>query len=102
MADSTGLAIAVGAITLTNIMVLNPMAQGKSIDVTQGWQVIPATAVFALALAGLEQFPGPTPKLFAKGIAAIALVTVLFTAPEKNTKAPVVNLFSIAKVGGYA
>jgi ABC-type Fe3+-siderophore transport system permease subunit len=101
MAESTGLALSVGGVTLANLMVLNPMAQGKGIDVSQGWRVIPATAIFALMLAGIEQLPGPSSKIFAKGLAGIALITVVFTSPVKGTNSPVKNLASIAKVGGY-
>jgi hypothetical protein len=75
------------------------MAAGKNANITlgAGWKVIPATVVFALLLAGIEQIPdlGVT---FAKGIATIALITVVLTAPNPNTKAPAQNL---AKILGY-
>lgn len=99
MAESTGLALAVGSITLANIWVLDPMARGHGIhtELTKGWHVIPATIVFALALGGLERIPdiGPT---FAKGLGYIALITVLLTAPNQTTKAPAQNA---AKILGY-
>jgi hypothetical protein len=90
MAESTGPALMVGAISLANVWFLQPMASGKNPNLTQGWRIIPATLVFALALGGLEKLS----PVFAKGIAYIALITVCLTEPT-GANAPVVNLADI-------
>ena len=93
MAKSTGIALAVGGTTLVNQWVLKPMAQGGNIDLTKGWRIIPATAVFILALYGMEQVS----PAFAKGIGCIALTTVLL-APVAGEPSPLENM---AVILGY-
>jgi hypothetical protein len=93
VSESTGLALAVGGITAANEALFAPIA-GKGTPFTKfNWRIIPATGVFALALAGVDQI-SPT---LGKGLAAIALVTVLFTR-FGNAPAPVEN---VAKALGY-
>lgn len=93
MARSTGIVLAVGGITLANEAVFAPIASGGSIKTTFNWRIIPATAIAAALLGGLEQV---SPKL-AVGLAYISLITVLF-ARLGNAPAPVENL---AKALGY-
>lgn len=93
MARSTGIILAVGGITLANEAVFAPIASGGSIKTNFNWRIVPATAVAAALLGGLEQV---SPKL-AVGLAYISLITVMF-ARLGNAPAPVENL---AKVLGY-
>jgi hypothetical protein len=94
MSDSTGVVLAVGGITAANELVFAPLANGGSPWKNFNWRIIPATAIFALAMAGVDQV---SPQL-GRGIAVIALVTVLVT-PFGNAPAPVEN---VAKVLGYS
>lgn len=92
MAQSTAIVLAVGAITLANEAVFAPMLDGGKVDIN--WRVIPATAGLAIALAGLEQVsPG-----FAKGLAWLALVTVI-AVPFGKAPTPLENA---TRVLGYA
>jgi hypothetical protein len=79
------LALAVGGITAANELFFAP-ASGNGTLKDFNWRIIPATAVFALMMDGLSQI---SPRL-ATGIAATALVTVLFTRIG-NAPAPVEN-----------
>lgn len=94
MSDSTGIVLAVGGITAANELVFAPLATGSGAPWKSfNWRIIPATGIFALAMAGIDQV---SPQL-GKGIAVIALVTVLVTR-FGNAPAPVEN---VAKVLGY-
>lgn len=93
MAESTGIVITVGAITLGNELLgatLNKQTWSAS---SINWRVIPATAGLALALAGLEHI---APK-FAVGLAWLSLATVLIV-PFGNQPTPLDNAL---KVMGY-
>lgn len=90
MAASTGIVLAVGAITAANEVLFAPLAGQK---VTFNWRIIPATAGLALALAGLEHLaPG-----FATGLAWLSLAAVL-VVPFGNAPTPLDNAL---KVMGY-
>lgn len=90
MADTTGIVLAIGALTLANEAIFAPMA-GQSVAVN--WRVIPATAGLALALAGLEKI---APQ-FAVGLAWMGLVTALFVR-FGNAPTPLENA---SKILGY-
>lgn len=83
----------VGGITAANEVLFAPLAGNGTPWQNFNWRIIPATAVFALAMAGVDQI-SPT---LGKGISVIALVTVLITR-FGNAPAPVEN---ISKVLGY-
>jgi hypothetical protein len=90
MARSTGIVLAVGAITAANELLLAPIETGKS---SFNWRLIPATAGLALALGGLEKIaPG-----FAVGLAYLSLLAVL-TIRFGNAPTPLENA---SKVLGY-
>lgn len=94
MAESTGIVLAAGGLTAANELLFAPLAAGGSFSVSSfNWRIIPATAILAVALGGLEHVSAP----FAKGLAWITLVTVLF-AKTGSSEPPAVNL---AKVMGY-
>jgi hypothetical protein len=91
MAQAAGVIIVVGGITAANELLFAPAAGVKS---SFNWRIIPATAVMAVALSGLEKINSK----FAVGLAYIALITVVF-AQTGSAPAPAVNL---AKALGYA
>lgn len=93
MAKSTGVVLAVGAITLANEAVFAPLLHEKGVSVN--WRLIPATAGLALALGGLEKIaPG-----FATGLAWLSLATVLIV-PFGNAPTPLSNINKILGYGG--
>jgi len=85
MARSTGPALAIGAVTVFNDVVLS----GQPLD----WRVPVATGFVAIGLAGLEHVSEP----LAVGIAWLALVAVLFTRVDPNKPAPMENLATLSK-----
>jgi hypothetical protein len=91
MAESTGIVIAVGAITAANEVFFAPILHEKGVQFN--WRLIPATAGLALALAGLEHI---APK-FAVGLAWLSLATAL-VVPLGNAPTPLQNA---SKVLGY-
>lgn len=93
MAQSTGIVLAAGAITLANEAIFAPIASGGSITSNFNWRIIPATAGLALALGGLEKL---APK-FATGLAWLVLGSV-FLVKTGNAPTPLDNAL---KVLGY-
>lgn len=87
MAKSTGIILAVGAITAANEAVFAPVAQGGHVLTDMNWRIIPATLIAAALLSALEQVS----QRLAVGIAYISMITVLF-ARLGNAPAPVENL----------
>jgi hypothetical protein len=94
VAESTGIVLAVGGISLANEVVFAPLASGGKITADFNWRIIPATLGLALALAGLEHIaPG-----FAVGLAWLSLLAVL-AVPFGNAPSPLENA---SKVLGYS
>jgi hypothetical protein len=79
MAESTGIALAVGGITAANEAIFAPLAGNGTLITSLNWRIIPATAIFAIALGGLEKL---SPE-FAKLIGYTALITSLFVNTGK-------------------
>jgi hypothetical protein len=84
MADSTGLVIAAGA-----IVAANEALSAKSIT-DFNWRIVPATAVMAIVLAGIET----AAPAFGKGLAGLVLLSVL-VIPYGNAPTPLENLSNI-------
>lgn len=93
MAESTGIVLTAGAITLANEAIFAPVANHGKISEHFNWRIIPATLLGALALSGLEKI---APK-FATGLAWLSLATV-FIVPLGNAATPLDNAL---KVLGY-
>lgn len=91
MAQSTGIALAVGAVTLANEVIFAPLLGEK---VAVNWRIVPATVGLALALSAVERI---APK-FAVGLAWLALVTAV-TVPFGNASTPLDNA---TRALGYA
>jgi hypothetical protein len=83
VARSTGVVIAVGAITLANEAIFAPLLGEKT---SVNWRILPATAGLALALAGLEKVAPD----FAVGLAWLSLLTAL-VVPFGNAPTPLQN-----------
>jgi hypothetical protein len=85
MAQSTGIVLAVGALTFANEALFAPAAGSAKVQIN--WRIVPATAGLALALAALEKVaPG-----FAVGLAWLSMLVVL-AIPMGNAPTPVQNL----------
>lgn len=93
MARSTGLVLTAGAIEIANEALFAPLAGHGTPWADWNWRLIPATALLAVALAGLERIaPG-----FAVGLAGLTVMAVFFV-PVGNAPTPLENLL---KVMGY-
>jgi hypothetical protein len=86
MAASTGLILAAAGIVIVNEAVFAPAVSGTPILVDFNWRLIPAAAVAAFTLAGLEQISKP----LGVGLAALALLSVLIV-PIGNASTPIEN-----------
>lgn len=87
MAESTGYILAAAGIAAANEAIFVPAATGRPLWKDFNWRIVPATAVAALTLAGLEQLSPP----LGKGLAMLALLTVLML-PVGNAPSPVENV----------
>lgn len=86
MARSTGLVFAAGGIALANETIF--AAKGNDFGAIN-WRLIPATAILAIALSGLEDL---SPQ-FAIGLAGLGLLAVLII-PVGNAPTPLANIAS--------
>lgn len=93
MAQSTGIILAAGTITLANEAVFSPVASGGSITSSFNWRIVPATIGLALAMGGLEKL---APK-FAIGLSYLVLASV-FLVRTGNAPTPLENAL---KAMGY-
>lgn len=93
---STGLVLAAGGIAIANEAIFAPLASAKSGDVANlatgnaldiNWRLVPATAILALTLGGLEKLSEP----FAVGLAGLTLLAVLII-PVGNAPSPIENV----------
>jgi drug/metabolite transporter (DMT)-like permease len=87
MSSSTGPILAVGAIVLGNEVIVH----GEPID----WRIVVGTGVAAGGLALVETWSPPV----ARGIAYIALITVLFARLRPNVPSPVESLLQWTGLG---
>lgn len=83
---STGYVLAAGGIVLANEAIFVPVETGKTPLQTINWRVVPATAIMALMLAGVESLnPG-----FGAGLGMLVLLSVL-VLPLGNAGSPLEN-----------
>lgn len=95
MPASTGYILAAAGIAVANEIAFAPAAHGGQPDFHNfNWRIVPATAVAALTLAGLEKISEP----LGEGLAVLALLVVLI-APMGNAPSPVDNLLKMLKIG---
>lgn len=90
MAESTGFILAAAGIAAANEALFAPAATGKPLWQEFNWRIVPATAIAALTLAGLERISMP----LGKGLAVLALITVVLT-PMGNAPSPIENVIKM-------
>lgn len=93
MLKSTGYVLAAGAIVVANDALFVPINEHKAPWTDLNWRVVPATAVMALILGGVEKM-APS---FGAGLGALVLISVL-VIPYGGADPPLTNL---AKTLGY-
>ncbi len=93
MAESTGYILAAAGIAAANEAIFAPTATGRPLWTGFNWRIIPATAIAAVTLVGLEKI-SPT---LGKGLAVLALLTVLI-APMGNAPSPVENALKTLRI----
>lgn len=97
MAESTGWVLAAGGIVAVNEAVFVPAETGKAPDFGSVWRLLPATALLAVGLAGLER---ATPQ-FAAGVAKLLVLAVL-VFPVGNAPTPLQNAAALVSGTGKA
>lgn len=85
--NSTGYVLAAGGIVLANEAIFVPIESGKTPLETVNWRIIPATAIMALVLGGVESLN----EGFGKGLGMLVLLSVL-VIPFGNAGSPLDNL----------
>lgn len=98
MASAAGLVLAAGGIAAANEAIFAPIAQHKDFATsiktdTNLWRLIPATAILALVMTGLESISEP----LGKGMAGLVLLAVL-VIPVGNAKTPLENVATFVGV----
>jgi hypothetical protein len=91
MASAAGIVLAAGGIAAANEAIFVPLSGGKdfatSIKTDSNlWRLVPATAILALTLTGLEKVSEP----LGKGLAGLILLAVLIL-PVGNAPTPLEN-----------
>jgi len=91
MASAAGLVLAAGGIAAANEAIFVPISQGKNFTTsvtsdTNLWRIVPATAILAIVLNGLEKLSEP----LGKGLAGLVLLAVLIV-PVGNAPTPIAN-----------
>lgn len=93
MASATGLVLAAGGIAVANEVVFSPLEAGKGVDLTSfNWRIVPATAILALALTGLEKVSEP----LGVGLAGLTVLAVLIL-PVGKAPTPIDNLSKLVQ-----
>lgn len=87
MAQSTGFILAAAGIAAANEAIFAPAAAHKPLWVDFNWRIVPATAIAAISVAGLETLSEP----LGKGLAMLALLAV-FMVPVGNAPSPIDNV----------
>jgi hypothetical protein len=96
MLNSTGLVLAAGGIVVANELIFAPMEAGKTPNLsTFNWRIVPATAVLALTLGGLEKLSKP----LGVGLAALTLLAILIV-PVGKAPTPIDNASKLFGKGG--
>jgi hypothetical protein len=97
MASAAGLVLVAGGIAAANEAIFVPMSQGKNFATTISsdtnlWRIVPATAILALTLTGLEKISAP----LGKGLAGLTILAVLIV-PIGKAPAPTTSAASAMK-----
>lgn len=98
MAKAAGLVLAAGGIAVANEMIFAPLDAGKGVTLTSfNWRIVPATAVLALTLTGIEKVSEP----LGVGLAGLVLLYVLIV-PVGNSPTPAENAAKLFNRTGKA
>lgn len=97
MASAAGLVLAAGGIAAANEAIFAPIAQHKDFTTsiktdTNLWRIVPATAILALVLTGLEKLSEP----LAQGMAGTILLAIL-VIPVGSAPGPLENMASLVE-----
>lgn len=79
--------MAAAGIVVANEVIFSPVAANKPVWDNFNWRIIPATAIAALSLAGVEKISEP----LGKGLAILALMVVIIQ-PMGNAPSPLDNV----------
>jgi hypothetical protein len=95
MASAAGLVIAAGGLAAANEAIFTPLNGGKDLTTslkadTNLWRIVPATAILAMVLTGLEKISEP----LGKGFAGLILLAVLIV-PVGNAPSITANMAKI-------
>lgn len=85
MASAPALVLVAGGITVANEVVFAPVASGKAPNFQ--WRIIPAVAVLAVMMGGLEQVSDKLAQML-----GWTMVITVCLAPVGNAPAPIENL----------
>jgi hypothetical protein len=86
MGSALGYVLTAGAISAANEAVFVPIETGKSITDSFNWRIVPATALLAISLEGLDRLaPG-----FGKSLAVLTVIAAL-VLPMGNAGSPLEN-----------
>lgn len=91
---STGYILTAAGIAAANEAIFIPAVQHQPLWKGFNWRLIPATALAALAVGGLEKISEP----LGKGLAMLALLTVLIV-PVGNAPSPIENASKMLGIG---
>ena len=97
MASAAGLVLAAGGIAAANEVIFVPLETGHAPTWSQDsslWRLIPATAILALTLTGLEKISEP----LGKGLAGLVLLAVLII-PVGKAPSPLETLGNVVSGG---
>lgn len=97
MASAAGLVLAAGGIAAANEAIFVPISQHKDFAASiksdsNLWRIVPATAILAIVLTGLEKLSEP----LGKGLAGLVLLAVL-VIPVGNAPTPLENMGNALK-----
>lgn len=90
MATAAGIILAAGGIAVANEVIFVPMEKGTPSFSSLNWRIVPATAILAVVLTGLENISEP----LGKGMAGLVLLAVLIV-PVGNAPTPIENAAAI-------
>lgn len=86
MSSAAGYVLAAGGLVAANEAVFVPLETGKPAWTSLNWRIVPATALLALALTGMDKLaPG-----FGTGLGMLTLLAVL-VIPVGNASTPLEN-----------
>lgn len=88
--NSTGYVLAAGGIALANEAIFAPLETGKTPLQTINWRIVPATAIMALVLAGVESMNAE----FGKGLGMLVLLSVIII-PFGQGPSPLQNISKV-------